>query len=289
MLLQFLINGLIKGSLYGLCALAFGLVYNTTRIFHIAFSALYVLAVYLFLLFYQLCTMPLFFSIILAILGTSLMSGAIEHFIYKPLAVKKSSLNVMLISSIGVMIIIINLIALFFGNETKTLSQSTSPTLHWKEIIITYNQLIQFGVSLFVIGVSILSLHKTQLGITIRAIRDDNELIQVFGINPFKSRLVIFFISGAILSIVSMLVGYDVGFDPYIGMPMLLNVIVAMIIGGMGKFEPMVLGGFLLGLIQSIAVYFFEARWETAITFIILIVFLSIRPQGIWGEKERKV
>jgi len=70
---------------------------------------------------------------------------------------------------------------------------------------------------------------------------------------------------------------------------MLLNAVVALIIGGVGRFEAPVLGGVLIGVLQALVVYFSSARWQDAVTFLLLILFLLLRPQGILGEKMRTV
>ena len=81
----------------------------------------------------------------------------------------------------------------------------------------------------------------------------------------------------------------DIGMDPYVGLPMILNVFVAMIIGGTGKFVAPVLGGLIIGLVQALVVWQFSANWQEAITFLLLIGFLLFRPQGILGKKIRAV
>jgi branched-chain amino acid transport system permease protein len=77
--------------------------------------------------------------------------------------------------------------------------------------------------------------------------------------------------------------------DPYVGLPMLLNAVVALIVGGVGRFEAPVIGGFIIGILQSVAVWTFSSRWQDAITFTLLVLFLLFRPQGIMGEKKRAV
>jgi branched-chain amino acid transport system permease protein len=269
--------------------MAFALVYNTTRIFHIAFAALYVVACYLFYSFINILGLSIVTSFFLAIIINALLSILIEIFIYKPLIIKKTSGNLILISSIGIMIVLINLIAIFFGNDTKVASNRISKSINLGDIFITYNQGYQAFFCLLSIIITVLFIKYSKLGIQIRAIRDDAELCLIFGIDTYKTRIVLFGISGLLIAIAGCLVSYDVGMDPYIGIPMLLNAMVALIIGGIGRFESPLIGGIILGILQVIAVYFFESRWENAITFGILLIFLIFRPQGIIGEKSREV
>ena len=116
---QFIINGLITGVLYSLLAIGFALVYNTTRVFHIAAAGVYVFAAYMFWLFAVTLHLPLLLSAIIAVILTMVLSLTTEVTVYRPLKNKKASLNVAMIASIGMMTVIVNLLAMFFGNETK--------------------------------------------------------------------------------------------------------------------------------------------------------------------------
>ena len=104
-----------------------------------------------------------------------------------------------------------------------------------------------------------------------------------------KLRIYIFLLSGIFAAIAGILTAYDVGMTPYIGMPMLLNAIVALIIGGIGKFHTAIYGAFTIGILQALTVGVFSANWKEAVTFVVLVIFLLLRPQGIFGEKQRTV
>jgi len=289
MFLQLLANGIVMGSIYSMVALGFALVYNTTRIFHIAYAAIYMFSAYMFYAFFNLLHFQILFSFLIAIILTIILSLAIERVVYRPLENRGSSLNVIMISSIGVMIIIVNSIAMFFGNETKIINQEIASSVSFGNIILTKVQIAQFIVAMFAIIGFLLILKYTKLGIKTRAMRDDDILCTVFGIDIIKMRVILFALSAFFAALGSSLVAYDVGVDPYVGLPMLLNAVVALIIGGIGRFEAPVLGGFLIGILQAIAVWAFSSRWQDAVTFSLLLLFLLFRPQGILGEKKRMV
>lgn len=287
MIFQSLANGLVTGSIYAIAALGFAMVYNTTHIFHIAYAAIYMFAPYMLYSFSRVLGLPLLPAILIAVLLTIVLSLVSELFVYQPLKKKGSSGNVMMVSSIGFMIVIINVIALFYGNETKIISQGLSESFQLSSIIITKNQLIQFIISISLTAGFILFLNFSKFGLRTRTIRDDEELSKIFGIQVERTRMKIFMLSGLFIGVAGCLVSIDVGMDPYVGMPMLLNAVVAVIVGGKGRFVSPMLGGFIIGVLQALTVYFFESRWENAVTFIILILFLLIRPQGIMGERQR--
>jgi len=286
---QFLLNGLITGSIYAIVAVGFALVYNTTRIFHIAYAALYMFAPYVLLTFYISLGLPFLIAIILSILFTLILSYILEFLVYRPLSKNNSSNEVILISSLGIMIVVINIIALLYGNETKIIESAISSSVSFGGIIITYNQLWQFSISIILLASFFIFLWKSNFGQKARALRDDSELFTIMGYDIYKMRSLLFMLSGIFVAVGSNLIAFDVGMDPYVGMTMLLNAIVALIIGGVGRFEAPVLGGFIIGVLQALSVWAFSARWQDAVTFVLLILFLVFRPQGILGEKQRAV
>jgi len=289
MLIQFLVNGIVMGSIYALVSLGFALVYNTTRIFHIAYAVIYMFGPYMILTFFHGLGLNLFVSFTIAIILTMILSMIMELLVYRPLTKKKSSLNIVLISSIGVMIVLINTIAIFYGNETKILNPDISKTLTLGNVILTYTQAAQLLISVALLGLFLLFLKFSKFGIMTRAMRDDDVLSLVFGMDIYRMRYVLFGLSGFFAAVGGGLVAYDVGMDPYVGLPMLLNAFVALVIGGIGRFEAPIVGGFIIGILQALTVLVFSAQWQDAITFLLLILFLVFRPQGLLGEKQRAV
>lgn len=287
MLLQFIINGLITGILYGLVAIGFALVYNTTRIFHIAAAALYIAAAYAFYFSFSVLNLPLWLSGLCALAITALLSVLVEIIVYRPLYNKKSSPNVFMIASIGVMIILINVIALLFGNESKVLDNSIQKVYQHADVIITTPQLLQLIIGGSIILAFVFFSRFSKFGLKIRALSNNDELFAVIGFSIQNARLWVFALSGVFLALGSCLSAYDVGMTPHIGLPILVNAMVAMIIGGVGRFDACVIGSLMLGILQSLVVYQFSANWQHAITFLALLIFLFFRPQGIFGYKKR--
>jgi Branched-chain amino acid ABC-type transport system, permease components len=289
MLQQFVINGLITGILYSLSAIGFALVYNTTRIFHIASAAIYVVAAYVFYFAFISLGFPLWLSVVASLVVTAIFSVVCELIVYRPLFKKQSSLNVVMISSIGVMTILVNVVVMIFGNETKVIDNSIQPVYTFMEIIITRPQMYQFVAGVLAITIFMLFLRFTKFGLKTKALSNDPELFMVMGFNVNHTRILVFALSGVFLALGSCLTVYDIGMDPHMGMSILINAMVAMIIGGIGRFDACVIGGVSLGVLQSLVVYQFSANWQNAITFVVLLLFLFFRPHGFFGYKKRMV
>lgn len=286
---QFVINGLITGILYSLLAIGFALVYNTTRIFHIAAAGIYVFAAYMFWFFVAKAGLPIILASFVAIALTMLLSLLSELLVYRPLKNKKASLNVAMIASIGAMTVIINTIAMCFGNETKVVENAILQPLTFGDIIITTPQKYQALIGIAVLIVFMIILQRTNWGLRLRALSADETLFETLGFDTKVTRIMVFLASGAFIAIASCLTVYDVGLDPNMGMSILINAMVAMILGGVGKFSTCILGGLSLGLLQSLTVYHFASNWQNAVTFLVLLILLFLRPQGIAGYKQRTV
>ena len=286
---QFIVNGFITGVLYSLLAIGFALVYNTTKLFHIVAAAIYVFAAYMFYLFAVTFGLHVFAGAIIAIALTMGLSLLTDVSVYRPLKKRKASNNVAMIASIGMMTVIVNLLAMFFGNETKVIDNTIHRSYNIGNIIITTPQMWQLVVGIIVIAVFLVFIGQTQWGIRFRALSADSVLYETMGYDTSCTRTLVFLMSGAFIAIGSCLTVYDIGLDPHMGMNVLINAMVAMIIGGVGRFGTCVLGGITLGILQALTVYQFSSNWQNAVTFVLLLILLFLRPQGIAGYKQRTV
>lgn len=286
---QFIVNGFITGVLYSLLAIGFALVYNTTKLFHIVAAAIYVFAAFMFYLF----AVPLGLSVIVAALVSILLTMGLSLLtdvsVYRPLKKRKASNNVAMIASIGMMTVIINLLAMFFGNETKVIDNTIHKTFVIGNLIITTPQMWQLVAGASVIVLFLFFIGLTSWGVRFRALSADSVLYETLGYDTSKTRSLVFLMSGAFIAIASCLTVYDIGMDPHMGMNVLINAMVAMIIGGVGRFGTCVLGGITLGVLQALTVYQFSSNWQNAVTFVLLLILLFLRPQGIAGYKQRTV
>lgn len=284
---QVLVNGLVTGCSYALVAYGFGLIYNTTRTFHFAHGATYAFCVYMFYSLKNIPGLPLWLAILLSITLTGVLGVLIDELTYRPLVKRKSALLLQLLSSLAVYMIIVNVIIMIYGNETKVLSREIQRTVTLGRVILSEYQVATVICALTLLFLVALGLRITKLGKMIRALRDDSELISVLGVNQQHLRWLIFGLGSVLAGVAAILQGLDVGTYPHAGMIMFLNGAVAVIIGGKGIFEAGIFGALILGVLQTLAVWEFSARWEEAAAFLLLVFFLLWRPAGIFGRKRR--
>ncbi len=286
MILQFLANGIASGSLYAIVALGFGLIYNSTEIFHFAHGAVYVATAYIFYLFLVILKLDPVLAFAISIIFGGSIGILFELIVYRPLDKRKASMSAMMISSFGLYLFTVNLIALLSGNETKILSPGIEETFIIGPVILTRIQIISI-ISFLIVSIFFFIFRHLKYGRIILAFSNNPKLTEVLGWSPYKIRVLVFGFGSILAGVSACLSGLDTGIDPNIGMSALLVSAVSVIIGGVKIFEGAILGGILLGLLQSLVVWQFSARWMDFFTFVILILFLLLRPQGLLGKKIR--
>jgi branched-chain amino acid transport system permease protein len=284
---QFIANGLCRGSIYALVALGFGLIYTTSGVFHVAHGAIYTLGAYGLVAGTVWLAYPLWGATLAAIFAAVVAGVIIEVLIYAPIRRSQGSSAILLISSFGVYIVCVNMIAMVFGNDTKVVLTGAEATFHLGNVILTRIQVFQLATGGALFAIYSLFLWKSSLGRICRAVADDAVLAEVLGVNVDRTRIFVFGLGSLFAAIGGVLAAIDVGMDPYVGLPAVLVAAIACIIGGMRRFLAPALGGMVLALIQSLIVWKASAHWESAVTFGILIIFLLCRTQGLLREAER--
>ena len=287
MLDQILTNGLVAGCFYALVATGFGLIYSSTKIFHIAYGATYTVAAYV--CYY--CVSDLGWSlpsaIVTGVLGAAIVGLAMEYFVYAPLEARRASPMVLLLSSLGLYIVLTNLVALLAGNSTIGLRQESGSAYRLAGLILTDMQLLQVALAVTLLPALMGLLRVTRLGRHVRAVRDDPVLGTVLGISERRTRLLVFAVGSALGGLAAILAALDTGISPNAGLSVLLVATVAVVVGGIHTLEGPLVGGLILGLVRALVIWFLSARWLEAVTFAVLLVFLSIRPHGVLSRRTR--
>jgi len=287
LLLQLLANGLVNAGIYALLAIGFGIVNRTTRIFHITYGGFYTLSAYFLYTFLRILKLPLFVCIPLVLIILSILGILMEKGVYRPLYKRSAGSGVFLIASLGIYIIIENLIALIFGNEVKILSKGIEPSYSLAGVVLTRIQIIQFIVSLVLIITFYILVKRVKIIKALWAMGDEPELLRALGLPLFKLRELVFIISSVFVGVASMLTALDVGMDPHVGLSTLLTAAVAVIVGGIDSYLGWIAGSFILAELQSLVIWRTSARWAPLVTFVLLIFILLTRPQGVLGTKKR--
>jgi len=262
-------------------------IYRTTNIFHIAHGAVYTASAYVFYSLYVSKGYSLLLSLPPSLISGAVLGVAMYFTVYRPLEKTNASAGIKFISSLAIYTFIVNMIALIYGNETKVLSEGLSDSITFWDIILTKIQVYQFISFLVLLVLSYIFVKGAKPGRAIRAIGDNSRLFKALGLNERWVKGMVFCIGSAIAGLASIITGLDMGIDPHIGMFAILNAVVAVIIGGIKRLEGVALGALLIGIIQNLVIWQFSARWESAVTFLVLVAVLLYKSGGLLVVKRR--
>jgi len=287
---QVIFNIIFTGLFYLLIALSFSLVYFSARFFHIAHAIVITSGAYLTFLFAFQISAPFAIAVISAIALSTCLGLLCEVIVYRPMRKRNVSTLAYLIASIGLYVILQNLVSLVFGDDTRIIQTEEVTVGH--EIFgayITSIQIITIVVSNALFVVITLFLHYSSIGKSIRAVSSNPELCNIYGIDSNRVILIAFGIGSALAAIVGILSAMDTNMTPTFGFNLLLYGVVVMIIGGVGSTRGLIAGALLVATAQHLAAYYIDTKWVDAITYVILILFLIWKPLGFSGKQLRKV
>ena len=196
---------------------------------------------------------------------------------------------VLLLASLGIYIVLQNVISMVFGDDTKRIRLGEVR----EGIDILGARITPVQVGIIVTSVILMLfvwafLKWSKMGKAMRAVVNDSELADISGIDSNRIIILAFAIGSALAGIAGILVALDIDMTPTMGMNALMMGVVAVIIGGVGSIPGVALGALLLGLAQHLGVWKISSQWQDAIAFVILFVFLLFKPEGFFGKKVKK-
>ncbi|NQU77959.1 branched-chain amino acid ABC transporter permease [Candidatus Falkowbacteria bacterium] len=287
MLAQLFFNGLIAGAIYALVAAGFSLIYSTGKFIHFAHGAVVAVAAYFLYTFFSILGLNFYLAVILTIISSGFFGWIINKIIYEPLRRKKASNVILLIASVALLILLESLILLIFGADVKTIGFiKIAKGLEIFSAVITPLQIIIILSSLVLLLILYLFMKKARLGKAMRAVSDNKDVAEIVGISSKKIYSWSFIIGSAIAGVAGILVGLEQNLEPMMGTHLMIKGFTAAIIGGIGSVPGAILGAFLLGLVENFGIWFLPSGYKDAIAFVILFIFLILRPQGILGRKK---
>jgi branched-chain amino acid transport system permease protein len=285
LLVQLLINGLQLGAIYALTAVGFALIFGSTKVFHVAHGASFTIAGYLVWWAMSALQWHWLAAMGLATLAVVLFGLFMERCVYRPIQRHEGAFFTVFIAAFGIQIIVQNLIGTVFGRNFETV---TVPLSQASEVLPNVFVAPLAGVAVvvalaFFIALT-LFLSRTQVGTGLRALSDNPDLVRIFGLEPTRLAQVAFALGSALVVPAAALTAMSQGINPGIGSHIMLISLAATIVGGIGSLKGAALGGLLLGLAESLAVWKLDPQWSEAVTFVILFVFIIFRPAGFMGR-----
>ena len=294
-LLQQLINGLALGSVYGLIAIGYTMVYGIIGMINFAHGDVYMISAYVtaiviaLLTFFGLESFPaiLLLTLFFTLLINGVYGWTIERLAYRPL--RNSTRLAPLISAIGMSLVLQNYVQLSQGARNQgvptLLSGSLRIDIGSSFIQISYTQLLIIVMA--VAGMAALSwvIKNTKLGRECRATQQDRKMATIVGINTDRVISTVFVIGASMAALAGTLVTLNYGtFDFYIGFIIGIKAFTAAVLGGIGSLPGAMLGGILLGMSESLFSGLINTDYKDVFAFSLLVLIMIFRPSGLLGR-----
>jgi branched-chain amino acid transport system permease protein len=285
LLLQLLATGLVVGSLYALCALGWGLIYGTTLHFHVAHGAVFSLAAYFAYVGQKVLHLPLGVAVVAAILAAAAAGLLIDLLLYQQLEKRGALRTSLFIASLGLLILIENLLAIVFTPDPMRMDIGILDTsLVLGPVFLTYLHVLTMVLAVAGYLALMLFLTRSRWGHAIRAVSSSPEMARTVGIDLKRVHLLTYAIGSALAAPAGILVAMDVGAEPFRGTRFVLLASVAVIMGGIGSIPGAMLGGLFLGLLENVGIWQLPSEWQLAISFGVFLLFIVLRPRGFFGR-----
>ncbi len=278
-------TGFSLGSFYALIALGFSLILGIARAFNLAHGEMILLSGYLAYVLWQFFQVPFFW--ILPICSLALLWLTLPlNYMFRRLP-EPYGLNTMMVT-LGLALLLQNVFLACFSADYRLMKLGW-PSVAFPGLNFTFplSQGMLIILALLATGAVHLALQHTFLGKALRATIQDREAAQMAGINVYRMDLVAFSLGGLLIGLAGPLFAQNMYLYPAAGIEATMIAIVVTIFAGLGRIRTILLGGWLLGLAQSAAVYSLGSRWRELVSAAVLLLLLYFRPEGISLKKER--
>ena len=288
--LQYLINGISIGAVYAIIALGYTMVYGIAKMLNFAHGDVIMVGAYISYSVTTAWGLPAIASVFIAMAVCTVLGILIEGFAYKPL--RGTSSLAVLITAIGVSYFLQNAAQLKWGATPKNFTSivTFAPlNLFGGELVITGEVIITIAVSALIMVALHFFTNKTKTGKAMRAVSEDRDAAQLMGINVNRTISTTFAIGSALAAIAGVLLCSTVPtLQPTTGSMPGIRAFTAAVFGGIGSIPGAMLGGILLGLIETFSKAYLSSQFSDAIVFLVLIIVLLVKPAGLLGKRVQE-
>jgi branched-chain amino acid transport system permease protein len=281
-----IVSGLVSGALYALVASGLSLVWGALGVFNFAHGVLLMAGAYV--AWWVSSPEGLGFGLPVAIVVTLaflVAAGALLFFLLvKPWVGKPNAELAVIMTTIAGSIFIQNLVLEVFGGRYKTIDQVVNGTIRIAGVVIEAQNLLCIVLApVLLVGMWLL-LTRTRTGLAIRAVAENQDAAQLFGIGVQKIYIVTFAASAVLAGIAGILLGGLFNISPDMGTEPLLRAFIVVVFGGLGSLPGTIVGAYAVGMIEAFASYYIGIYWTPVVLFLVLIAVLAVRPTGLFGR-----
>ena len=289
LLMQQLVNGLAVGSIYALIALGYTMVYGTIKLINFAHGDVYMMGAFIGYFAVMVLKMNVFVALLVAMVACAVLGVVIERVAYKPL--RKSTRVAALITAIGVSYLLENAMSYFFGAESRPFPSDfgTETFTLFGDVSVNGKQILIFGVTVVLMALLQFIVRYTKMGKAMRAVAVDEQAAQLMGIDVDGVISFTFALGSALAGIAGVLVGvYYNTVSTTMGITVGLKAFVAAVLGGIGSIPGAMVGGYLIGLLETMVSFFGYSPYRDGVVYFLLFIILIVLPAGLFGKNVRE-
>jgi len=281
-LLMAFINGILLGGVLALLAFGLNLIFGVVKIIHMAYGQFVMLGFYFIYYFYSAWHMPLLVAMAMGVIVMALLGVLVQLLIINPL-LSAPRLN-QLLALASLIIVLENLAQVIWGADYRGIPL-TMPIIQFGDIFIRSSYLLAFLGAIAALGLLYLFLHKTYLGLAVRAVAQDVDMAKGMGINPRIVYYITLAAGGALTGIVAAFFIPIYTVHPHFGASFTLMAFVIVVFGGMGNLMGGFISAFIIGVVTSITAVLSSNEVADIAALVLFILTMMVRPQGILGAK----
>ena len=301
-MIQSLFDGVLGGSILSLGAIGLTMVMHTLGFANFSHAELLAIGAYAALVFAKFfdllapalsqtmgglsLTISLIFSIVISMGVTGVSAIVIDRFVFRRIRKTAGPLS-MVFASFGVALIVRNIISLIFGLKSKLYNDEIAFAMVVSMdplILIKPDQVFVLFIAVLIMLVFHFVLSHTHYGYALKAVSENPTLAQVNGIHLDRIIKSIWLVGGGLAAISGVFYGLNQQISPLMGHDLVLSLFAAVIVGGIGSIYGAVLGGFIVGISANMALLILPSGYKPAVPFLIILLVLTIRPLGLFGE-----
>jgi len=288
---QQVVNAIWLGAVYSLFALGYTLIFGVLGILNLAHPSLYMWGAFIGLVCVTTLHLPIWLALPVAMLGSGLLGILLDRIAFKPLRARHAPHLATLISSIGASIVMINVAQGIFSAQVSRFPFDIFPVhvFNFGAVSVTLLQLTILGISLVIMVALRWLIMGTKQGQAMRAVAYNTVTAARLGIPVDRIIMQTFFIAGALAGAAGVLLGLAFNsISPFMGGPMNLKGLTVIVLGGLGNIEGAVIGGLILAFSEVMSVAYLSSDLRDAVSFVLLLVILLVRPNGLLGRSSAK-
>ncbi len=283
LLAQAALNGLVIGTMYMLMAVGFTLVFGIMRVVNFAHGEFYMLGAFAAFFTYAEWEIPFAVCLLIAALTIGVLGGLVERAIIQPF--RSDELSGM-IATLGVSVVIQNAAVVVWGPTPRSMPNVVDGVLAVGPFTFPLSRLLVIAVAALIFAAFWFFMQRTRTGRAMRAVAQDAETALIQGIRVNAIYPIAFAISVALAALAGALMAPIFSVSPFVGLTPMLKAFVVVILGGLGSVPGAVVGGLLLGLIESFTATALGSLVADILQLLLVILILLVRPWGLLGQKD---